>query len=852
MHKSGFVNIVGNPNVGKSTLMNLLVGERISIATFKAQTTRHRIMGIINDEDAQIVFSDTPGVLKPNYKLQESMLAFSESALQDADVLLYVTDPVEQIDKNNDFLQKVQKLDVPILVLINKIDLSNEKDIVALVEQWHELLPKAEILPMSALHKFNVAPVLQRIKELLPECPPYFDKDQLTDKPARFFVSEIIREKILLYYDKEIPYSVEVSVERFKEDTIKVIRENPSRLTEIRGIGELKAQQIAESYFAQAEYAEIMMQLSAYDITPGECIRIYRAYGGDSLNVLRENPYRLIDDVDSIGFKKADAIAEKLGFDRESEFRIKSGVLYMLSLAAGNGHSYLPLNELTEESARLLDVSREQVSDAAAALALDRRISMEDIEGQRRVMLIAYYRAEKKVASLIYRLCNTEREAVSANYERLIGASEKELGIELSARQKEAVISSLKSGVSIITGGPGTGKTTIIKMILSVLNSRGINTALAAPTGRAAKRMQEATGSPASTIHRLLEYSYSDDEVLRFARNEENPLDYDCVIIDEMSMVDVLLMQGLLSALRPETRLILVGDKDQLPPVGAGNVLKDMIASGNIHTVKLTEIFRQAEESLIVVNAHLINRGEYPSFNEKDKDFFMIQKNSQAEILETIKDLCCRRIPSFIESENPLEDIQVLSPTRQGMLGSVELNIELQRVLNPEAADKPELSFAGRIYRTGDKVMQNKNDYDIEYRSLTDFETHYGIYNGDLGIIQSVDTENGRVSVLFDSDRIATYDYSNLGELESAFAMTVHKSQGSEFPVVIMPQTNFPAVLATRNLLYTAVTRAKRLVVLVGNPNVTCAMVDNNELKKRNSSLCYRLNKLWSFDYEGI
>ncbi|MBR5926031.1 MAG: AAA family ATPase, partial [Firmicutes bacterium] len=329
----------------------------------------------------------------------------------------------------------------------------------------------------------------------------------------------------------------------------------------------------------------------------------------------------------------------------------------------------------------------------------------------------------------------------------------------------------------------------------------------------------------------------------------ENPLDYECVIVDEMSMVDILLMDGLLAALKPETRLILVGDSDQLPPVGAGNVLKDMLSCGNIFSVRLTDIFRQAEESLIVVNAHLINKGEYPSYNEKDKDFFLMERRSEQDILDTIKELCRKRIPDYIREEGS-ESIQVLTPMKKGLLGSIELNKALQEVLNPPEEGKSEKAYGGRIYRTGDRVMQNRNDYDLEYKSLSDFETRHGVFNGDLGVIKNVDNDAGTVSVLFDNERMVVYDYSNLDELETAFAMTVHKSQGSEFPVVIMPLTRFPAVLATRNLLYTALTRAKTLVVLVGVPQVVCAMVDNNELRKRNSALAYRLERLWGFDDE--
>ena len=640
-------------------------------------------------------------------------------------------------------------------------------------------------------------------------------------------------------------------VKKFGEDTLKIIRENPDRLKEVKGIGDAKARQIAESYFSQQEYAEIMMQLSAFDISASACVKLYKVYGSRTVEAIKENPYRLINDVYSIGFNRADAIAEKIGIEKDSEYRIRSGVIYTLSQAALSGNTYLKKSELLDMASSLLQLPREAISDCLYGMVMDNRICEENLDGIDILMLKKYYNAERKVASLLFKLCNQSLNPIATNYEKLIRLNEKETGIGLSNTQKEAVISSLQNGVSIITGGPGTGKTTIINTILSILKVANINTALAAPTGRAAKRMEETTGQAACTIHRLLEYQYGDDnEAMHFNRNEENPLDYDCIIIDEMSMVDILLMEALVSAVRPGCRLILVGDADQLPPVGAGNVLKDMLSGGDIHSVRLTEIFRQAEESLIVVNAHLINKGEYPSYNEKDKDFFMLQRNSDAEILETIKDLCTRRLPAYLGSDDALSKIQVLTPTRKGLLGSIELNKALQAVLNPPASDKAEKNFAGRIYRLGDKVMQNKNDYDLEWKDLKDFETRRGVFNGDLGIIKSVDNDAGTVSVLFDNERFVTYDYSNLDEIETAFAMTVHKSQGSEFPVVVMPETRFPSMLATRNLLYTAVTRAKEMAVLVGNPGVVNAMVDNNTSEGRNSALAVRLNRLWGFANE--
>ena len=640
-------------------------------------------------------------------------------------------------------------------------------------------------------------------------------------------------------------------VRKFGEDTMKVISETPDRLTEVSGIGKIKAASIAESYSQHRGYAQTVMKLSAFDISPTVCMKLYKIYGTDAVEVVTENPYRLIDEVFGIGFQRADRIAQKIGIAQDSPFRVRSAVLYALSQRAAMGDTYAPEAELTEEVAGFLDVTRELVSEAEFELALDGRIFRETLEGERIIILSAFRRAENYCAYKIMQLCSCELTGIAKSPDRLIASSEKAAGIKLSEKQKNAVVSSLKCGVSIITGGPGTGKTTIINAILTILREAGIKAELAAPTGRAAKRMTQATGKDAQTIHRLLEYYYEEGEDrMIFGRNAENPLDAGCVIIDETSMVDILLMEGLLSAIKPGTRLILVGDADQLPPVGAGSVLSDMIDSGVIHSTRLTEIFRQAQESMIVVNAHAINRGEHPTFNEKGSDCFFLERSGDREIAETIKNLCAERLPKFYADLDPYRDIQVLTPTRRGPCGSVELNKLLQAALNPPLPSKRERTFGEKIFREGDKVMHIKNNYQLEWRDLNTLQSGQGVFNGDMGIVHSVDNDIGTVSVLFEPDRLAVYDYQMLEELEPAFALTVHKSQGSEFPVVVMPMTFFPPMLATRNLLYTAVTRAKEGVVLVGRPQMPGAMTDNTSGRKRCSGLKARLRGIWEMSDE--
>ena len=639
-------------------------------------------------------------------------------------------------------------------------------------------------------------------------------------------------------------------VRYFGKDTLEIIRTKPHLLENVPGIGKAKAKAIEEGYKEHREYADTVLALSEFDIGTNVCLKLYKAFGADAVNVVKENPYSLIDEVYGIGFKRADKIAASVGFANDSPYRIKSAALYMLGELAAAGDSYANEASFIEQLAQFLDVTRDKVSEGIFELIMDGSICKELLSDENILMLYMYNRAEKYTASKIYQLCNAELRGIAVSEDNLIKKAEKESGKNLSEQQKLAVVSSLRNGVNIITGGPGTGKTTIINMILAILNAADFKTALAAPTGRAAKRMQAAANFPATTIHRLLEYNYEDGEDrMVFGRNEENPLDADCIIIDEVSMVDILLMEALLRAIKPGTRLIMVGDADQLPPVGAGNVLKDMLACEYIHATRLTEIFRQAEESAIVVNAHLINKGEYPCCNEKDSDFFMLQRQGEKSILNTILELASTRIPSYIKNIDPYFDIQILTPTRKGMLGSVELNKSLQAVLNPESPEKSEKTYGEKIFRKGDKVMQIKNNYSLEWKNLFTMQTSTGVFNGEIGIIDTVDNDRGVVCVIYDNEKYVTYDNSNLDELESAFALTVHKSQGSEFPVVIMPVTSFPPMLATRNLLYTAITRAKTLVVLVGNQNICNAMVDNNQSVKRSSGLSTRLQNLWDLQY---
>ncbi len=639
-------------------------------------------------------------------------------------------------------------------------------------------------------------------------------------------------------------------VEAFGEETFEVIEKTPERLLEVSGIGEKGLARITESFSDMIELRQLVMFLQKHGISVSLAAKIHRQYGADSIAKIEENPYRLVDDVWGIGFKMADAIAEKLGIERDSDFRIESGLKYILTRETGSGHTFLATEELIEEAGLVLNIDSVRIGEVLENLPFKGQVRIENLNGRNCVFLMGLYLAETHVCKNLVRLNGGKQKAVMADVEGLIAKTEASLSIKLEAEQKNAVKTACENGVCVITGGPGTGKTTIINTILRMFDEGGFNTAVAAPTGRAAKRITETSGYEAKTIHRLLEYSYDDDgrDFMSFSRNADNPLDEDVIVIDEASMIDISLMDALLRAVKADARLVLVGDADQLPPVGAGNVLRDIIDSEIITTVRLEKIFRQAEESLIVVNAHRINRGENPYYNEKEKDFFFLKKNGAEEIVDTIKQLCTRRLGTFVEDFDPVRRCQVLSPVKKGPLGTANLNAVLQEVLNPRLAGAPEKEFKNKVFRPGDKVMQVRNNYDMEWKNLKDMSDGKGVFNGDVGYIMNIDTEYNEVSVVFDEVRLAVYDALTIDELELAYAVTVHKSQGSEYPVVIMPMMWIPPIMATRNLFYTAVTRAKQLVVLVGNPAIMEMMVNNNTIAHRNSGLCDRLKVFLEYE----
>jgi exodeoxyribonuclease V alpha subunit len=629
---------------------------------------------------------------------------------------------------------------------------------------------------------------------------------------------------------------------KFGAATLDIIMANPLRLSEIKGISLDKASAIGQALNEQKGLRNVVMFLQEYGVTPSVCIKIYKAYAENAVSTIKENPYRLCEDVFGIGFKTADRIAMKLGIDPASRFRIKSGIKYLLSHAASNGHTYLQEDVLRENAANLLDTETFDIEDALISLIFDKAIVTEKCEDSNHIYLASFHSAEQSVCKRLLELSQTQFNLALDDFEDKLERFQREEGIEMAEMQRMAIREAMTSGVLVITGGPGTGKTTIIKSIIRLLAGDGHQVVLAAPTGRAAKRMSEATGFEARTIHRLLEIGYSgDDKELLFLRNDTNPIEADVIIIDEMSMVDILLMNHLLKAVAAGSRLILAGDADQLPSVGAGCVLEDIIGCSMIKTVRLTEIFRQAGESMIIVNAHRINRGEVPVLNARDKDFFFVTRNGLDSITRTVVDLCSRRLPETYGFE-PMKDIQVLSPTKKSPTGVINLNQELQKVLNPADRSKAEKVSRDYIFREGDRVMQVRNNYTLRWEKPENkLIDGTGVFNGDVGMISKINEEAQTIEVLFDDERLVEYDFSILDEIEPAFAVTIHKSQGSEFPVVVIPVFPGPPVLMTRNLLYTAVTRAKKLVVLVGEEDSLRSMVENQRETLRNSGLSIKL-----------
>ena len=633
------------------------------------------------------------------------------------------------------------------------------------------------------------------------------------------------------------PRTAKVIVKHFGSETLDVLESEPHRLTEIPGIGPKKARQIAESFAEQNETRLTLIFLQGAGLSPAMSMKVYKAYGAQSEAVLKKNPYRLADEIDGVGFQTADRIAREMGFGPESKERLRSGVQYVLNEAVSRmGHMYLPVEELIDSAARVLGVERELAEHTVRELILERRLVEDAVDGMRVAYLPRLYQVECEVANLLLlRLREYRGEGVGRDeVEAEIREYEYDEGVRLNEQQREAVACAVCGGLSVVTGGPGTGKTTSINCILRILESRG-TVELCAPTGRAAKRMSEATGRSARTIHRLLEYS---GDIGDFQKDEDDPIRADAVIVDEMSMVDIFLMRSLLKALRPGAKLVLVGDADQLPSVGAGNVLRDVIASGAAPVMQLTEIFRQGRESHIVVNAHRINRGEYPIIQNRNTDFFLERKESATEAAASVVALVRDRLPKYLGVDS-LRGIQVMAPMKKGGLGVLHLNVALQLALNPPHRDKPELNRGDCVFRLGDKVMQIRNNYDLEWTRGE--ESGEGVFNGDIGYIAYLSRADRELVVEFDDGRRAEYDDSMLDELEHSYCISVHKSQGSEFDAVVLPLLSGPPMLMTRNLLYTAVTRARKLAVIVGREDCVRRMVDNNRILRRYSALELRL-----------
>lgn len=646
------------------------------------------------------------------------------------------------------------------------------------------------------------------------------------------------------------PITAKKIVQRFGENTMNVLDNEIERLKEIDGVGQKKIELICESYSKQREVKNIMIFLQTYGVTPNQCVKIYKRYGGESINVVKDNPYVLTETISGIGFKVADKIARSLGIDKESPFRIQSGINYVVNEFCALGNTYMPLEKLYMEAKSILGVSNEEIEKNVFDNVLQGKLKVEDIEGEKCVFTIPFYYCELGITKKVITLSVAKYDELDLDIEEEIKKFEKEKNIQFASSQKAAICGAIENSIEVITGGPGTGKTTIINCITEVFEEAGMKVYMAAPTGRAAKRMTEATGREAKTIHRLLELGVGEEEGSQFFRGEESPLDCDVLIIDEASMIDIMLMNSLLKAISIGTRLIIVGDVDQLPSVGPGNVLRDIIDSNCVRVVKLKEIFRQAQESMIIVNAHKINNGEMPILNKKDKDFYFIENNDPEKTLDSIITLINSRLPKFNKEWDKMKHIQILSPMRKGILGIENLNEKLQQILNPKAKHKKEKQYRNTIFRVGDKVMQIKNNYSIKWSKLSGKpeEGGVGVFNGDVGYVEDIDEDNENVIVIFDDDKRVEYEGVYLDELTLAYAITIHKSQGSEFQVVIMPMFMGPPLLMNRNLLYTGITRAKNMVVLVGAIKAVNFMKDNNRSFERYSALSFRIRQIVDTD----
>lgn len=629
------------------------------------------------------------------------------------------------------------------------------------------------------------------------------------------------------------PVTARKLTSHFGKQVLEIIEKEPQRLLEVEGIGEQRAKSIAQSLEDHKQIQDIMVFLQGYGVSPGYATRIFKHYGYNTVRIIEENPYRLADEVFGIGFKTADKLALASGIPKDSVKRLTAGLKYALEEIAAEGHTYIPQDQLLERAAKMLDVDPGKLAAPLTHLVQKKEVFIDErTTGAAAVYLAPYYYAEVGVSRLLSSLAQWQMVVGSAqDYQQEVEEYQQTHNIALAPEQRQAILQAMQNGVTVITGGPGTGKTTIVRALLYLLAKRRQQVVLAAPTGRAAKRLSEATGQEAKTIHRLLEYGYVEEKGMQFGRDENNPLTADVIIIDEASMVDLLLMYSLLKAIPPGAKLVLVGDADQLPSVGPGNVLRDIIESGVIPVARLKHIYRQAQESMIVVNAHRINSGKFPVTNKEGKDFFFINEEDPERILQIILSLCKSRLPKY-KNWHPVNDIQVLSPMRRTLIGVDNLNQELQQALNPPMKDKGFVRYGSTTFRQGDKVMQIRNNYKKQ------------VFNGDVGRIIAVDRENSVVQVLYSDDterRTVDYDFTELDELVLAYAVSVHKSQGSEYPVVVMPVSTQHYLLLQRNLIYTAVTRAKELVVLVGTKKALAIAVRNNKVEERYTLLAQRL-----------
>ncbi len=636
-------------------------------------------------------------------------------------------------------------------------------------------------------------------------------------------------------------------VRHFKMDTFRVIEENPEELSQVKGISNRMAMEIADQVAEKKGMRNAMLFLGKLGIGMNLAVKIYKEYGEKVYEIIENNPYKLADDMEGVGFKIADEIARNSGMELDSPFRIKSGILYALSAAVSAGHTYYPMDALIEEAGRLLGVFISEPEEILTDLMIDRKVMVRDVDGIKAVYLYSVYHTELAIAHRLFAL-KFEDMPDEKTFDKDLHSIEKEENITLESMQREAVRASAGNGIVVITGGPGTGKTTTINTIIRYFERKGMDIMLAAPTGRAAKRMTEATGHEAQTIHRMLELSgILSDEISNasFERNETNPLETDVVIIDEMSMVDIFLMNSLLKAIADGTRLILVGDANQLPSVGPGNVLKDIIASGCFNTVRLAKIFRQEEAGDIVVNAHKINEGELFEIGPSSKDFPFIRRADANAIINALVTLVKVKLPAYTDCSP--NDVQVLTPTRKGSLGVERLNTVLQQFLNPPSNSKVEKEIGSIIFREGDKVMQIKNNYKIPWeirgRNGIPIETGMGVFNGDMGIVDNINLYLSEMTVRFDEERYVTYTFKETDELEHAYAVTVHKSQGSEYPAVVLPLLDGPRMLMNRNILYTAVTRARKCICIVGSEQTFYNMISNENEQKRFSSLDIRIKE---------